>query len=879
MTHFHILYPFLRLQRWLIIAAGLMLNSAATLAQAALYDDFSDGDFTNNPPWLGDVSKFEVNNALQLHLNAPAVSDTAVLVTAATAALAAEWRFLFILDFAPSSSNYLKVYLMADQPNLRQPVNGYYLRAGKDGSDDRLQLVRQQGLSETVLIEGTSGAVAGSYNSVRVKVTRTADGTFSLYADYNGGTAFVLEGTSVDNTISSSQYFGFFCKYTSTRSDKFYFDDVYAGPPQVDTVAPSVQQVTIASPQSLYVQFSEPLEANSAQQPAHYWLNEPSNTPTTIVLDDVTKSLVTLSFDVPLVQGVNSLAVFQIADLAGNILVADTVVFVFQPPQPGDILINEIMADPSPPLQLPEAEYIELFNASSVSYDLKGWSFSDRNSSITLSSFLLEPGSYLILCDADVGTQLSAYGPVMTHASFPSLNNGDDLLQLLDPFGVVIDAVEYSDDWYQVTPTPTGGVALERIHPLVACRGPSNWHASLDSSGGTPGKKNSVTSLLVDTVAPQLQEAMFATTQSISLIFSEPVDSLSASLPANYLVEAEDGQPLSVQEVVVAADHRQCALLLFAPADSNRLYRCLAKHMMDCVGNVNMGDTALLALTSLPRIGDVVINEILFNPPTGGSDYVELYNASDKIFDLKKFFIARANEHDSIVSKYQITPLSRLLLPGEYIALSPDPQWVKHTYFTPNPTGILESKLPSYPDDEGIVVVLCDTLQIDRVHYSDDWHFPLLDEAEGVALERISPKGPSQDSMNWHSAAATAGYGTPAYQNSQFIELGHASHITISPKVFSPDHDGFQDVLLIQYDLDKPGYVLNLRILDAEGRMVKHLVNNQLMDQSGFFTWDGTGNDGRTVRMGHYVLLAEFFDLNGQVFRQRTVFSVAYRKR
>src|SRR4026207_1288268 len=91
-------------------------------AIAQVDDDFSDGDFTNLPSWTGDDSRFEVNASLELHLNAPAVTDTTCLATAHTIVLNTEWYFYCLLDFTPSNSNFLKVYLVSDQANFRQPL-------------------------------------------------------------------------------------------------------------------------------------------------------------------------------------------------------------------------------------------------------------------------------------------------------------------------------------------------------------------------------------------------------------------------------------------------------------------------------------------------------------------------------------------------------------------------------------------------------------------------------------------------------------------------------------------------------------------------------------------------------------------------------------
>ena len=132
------------------------------------------------------------------------------------------------------------------------------------------------------------------------------------------------------------------------------------------------------------------------------------------------------------------------------------------------------------------------------------------------------------------------------------------------------------------------------------------------------------------------------------------------------------------------------------------------------------------------------------------------------------------------------------------------------------------SSPPSFPDTEGSVVAL--NFQgnvIDEVMYKDDWHFKLIDDNEGVSLERIDPDGPSQNETNWHSAASTAGYGTPTYKNSQYKLLNAiTATIQVTPKVFSPDNDGRDDITTLQYEVTEPGFIANITIFDAAGRPI-----------------------------------------------------------
>ncbi|NJO87785.1 MAG: hypothetical protein HC831_01635 [Chloroflexia bacterium] len=146
-------------------------------------------------------------------------------------------------------------------------------------------------------------------------------------------------------------------------------------------------------------------------------------------------------------------------------------------------------------------------------------------------------------------------------------------------------------------------------------------------------------------------------------------------------------------------------------------------------------------------------------------------------------------------------------------------------------------------------------------------HFGLITDAEGVSLERIDPLKPTDDPDNWHSAASTAGFATPANQNSQFMQLadGIEDDIVIEPETFSPDNDGYEDVAFIRYKFNDPGYVANVSIYDAKGMLVKRIANNELLATEGEFSWNGLHENQTKARIGIYVIYFEVFNLQGVV--------------
>jgi hypothetical protein len=531
-----------------------------------------------------------------------------------------------------------------------------------------------------------------------------------------------------------------------------------------------------------------------------------------------------------------------------------------------DIVIDELMADPTPQVGLPNNEWVELRNISTVAINLQGFKLGDATGqSGAMPSYLLKPDSFVIVCTGSAVTAMSAFGPTISVTSFPSLDNNGDQLSLVSLQGKVIHAVNYSLSWYQNELKKDGGWTLEMIDTKNPCSGSSNWKASDDAKGGTPGKKNSVDGSNSDKTSPKLLRAFAVDNLNITLVFDEPLDSTKGATAASYSLSDGIGIPQSATTVSPVFD--RVNLRLNTPLAANKVYTVTATGVTDCAGNViSSKNTARLGLTVAADSLDIVINEILFNPKSGGVDYVEIYNRSQKIIDSKQLYIANRNSTNVVSSIQQLTTESVLLFPGDFLLLTEDPKLVLQQYVTMNPDAFLQvSSMPSYSDDKGNVIIMNAQGKIlDEVKYSDKWHFALISNTEGVSLERIDYNAPSVQS-NFHSAASSVGYGTPGYKNSQYLAAQQLpGEITVTPEVFSPDNDGIDDFAVISYNFPTAGYVANITIFDASGRTVRFLQKNALNGLKGSYNWDGLGEKQQKLSQGIYIIYTEIFNTDGK---------------
>ena len=101
--------------------------------------------------------------------------------------------------------------------------------------------------------------------------------------------------------------------------------------------------------------------------------------------------------------------------------------------------------------------------------------------------------------------------------------------------------------------------------------------------------------------------------------------------------------------------------------------------------------------------------------------------------------------------------------------------------------------------------------------------------------------------------------------------------LTVDPKIFSPDNSGYNDVVTISYDLEKPGYAGSIIIFDSRGRLVKRLARNELLGISGKYSWNGRNEANHQQNLGIYIIMMEIFHPDGDVKKHKETVVLAGR--
>ncbi|MCH2450267.1 MAG: lamin tail domain-containing protein [Gracilimonas sp.] len=641
---------------------------------------------------------------------------------------------------------------------------------------------------------------------------------------------------------------------------------------QPDNSPPELSNAFIAASDSIRITFNERVDSASAKNSSSY-----SMAPVVSIAEiaEFSGNALTVVLGTSLTDGeMHTLTIENQEDIFGNIrasLSTELEYTEFYPAEFGDVIVNEILYRRE---SADSEEFVELYNKTEKNFNLSNWTLSDAAGSTTIPEGTeIRSGEYLVLTGLKAFANEIQYGVYLS--GFPSLNDDEDAVVIRNEDGIMIDSLFYSNTWGGNEP----GVSLERKDPESASNDASNW-ASNEGNGTSAGDQS--TTFEPDATPPQILFSRLQFDGTIFVAFTEFVNINNASAfvneqPASINNYSETDGNIVILENPVSGSVSSAAK---AKEKASEPLNLTFTNITDVRGNASQELAVEISQPISP--GTVVINEILYNPLANSDDnlpdqteYIELFNPSDYAVSLEGFFLHDEPDEDGEVqSLFPVSSQYKWIPAGAYVVV----------YAEDGATNFSESQLAEYFElenesdqfkaridrtslslsnsDDAIYLADSAGTTIDSVFYDESWQNPNLFDTDGVALERIDPEGPSNDPSNWSSSTRVNG-GTPGEQNSIFQESGSVlenTGITFTPNPFSPDDDGFEDNLFINYKLDESDYLLRVRIFDRYGREVRELADGVQAGFEGSLIWNGRTDDNRNNRVGIYIVLFEAYN-------------------
>jgi len=484
-----------------------------------------------------------------------------------------------------------------------------------------------------------------------------------------------------------------------------------------------------------------------------------------------------------------------------------------------NLRITEIMYNPADP----NTEFIELKNIGSQSINLNYVSFTN-GIDFVFPDVDLAPNQYILIIE-DIDAFINKYGPDLNIAGqySGSLNNGGERIELLDAAGTIIHNFKYSDNWFDITDGM--GFSLIVIDPVNtepnAWNDKSTWGPST-GPGGSPGTEQApeiggviINEILAHSHAqtPDWIELYNTNGHAVNIggwfLSDDEQDLKKYEIPATTIIEpygyivfyedlqfgnpddpgahspfglSENGETLylnsgSLGELTGYSDKEK-----FGPSETGVAFGRYQKS----TGSYNfvaMSENTPGGPNAYPRVGPVVINEIMYNPPVNSdAEYVELLNISDSpvvLYDpvTNEPWRFTDDPDDPSIELVFPTDPTVTLGPREYLLLVGD--WAAFDTMYNVPAGVQVFEWPDGRlDNAGEKIQLSmpgdvdlqgsrQWIRIDRVNYSDGSHpdetpgaddpWPARADGTGYSLSRINPYEYGNDPINWQTAIPSPG--------------------------------------------------------------------------------------------------------------------------
>ncbi len=769
-------------------------------------------------PFISGDTSFFIWTSKGIESDGPKVSGTELLLQTdidQPDSLIAE--FSLTLDFATSGNNYLDVFMLTSDSGLDE---GYRIRVG--GSDDRIWLVNITEPQQE-LAGGPNDRLASNDNELVLGLEWGSSG-FKLRTKYNAEQDWYDEALlSSLNYTDPIRRLAFVCRYTSSNADNFYFHSWKIG---MDTTVPELLNYGLKEDSLLVLNWSEEVRPVGSVK----FIKDPI----TIKAMEVVDRQYVLHLSHPIQPSLKDSFLFRIEgyeDLAGNQMKEYSgYVTNRRPrmPKQGELRITELHFLP----RAGQAQFVELLNASDewlslsqvyLAEDGRAYEFPDTN---------LMPGQLLVFAEDPLQNTLAMDLPYLGRSGTIAIESPYEML----------DALTYSEAQLM----NEEGYSLELQDTAIQCSEPFNWSKSIDF-GGSPGRYQ--------------QNPMDFGKETLRLHDSYPIDehTLEWRFDAPLLSRQSDWK--------LFIGNRQYAIdSLYTTDPLNMKWRAGVKPKLPAkgiqqvklmgVGACRQTASKYISRQALER-GEfgLLFSELMAHPHDGQPEYIEIHHFGDTVIDLKDYRLQRLDEAGFVIHESDLAPEGYMVFPGDYLVLS-------ESYV--DKAGFSKSLLMDLPElvNSGCRLRLVNAggQVLDEVHYTEDWHDPSLKDLKGIALERLRFDR-TNSKNNWYSAGASHGYATPGAANSQRIRTS-VGHWTLSSPTFSPDGDGFEDVLNLNYGSDNLGKRANIIIADMRGRIRYHWANSELLATEGSYSWQGYTNQG-LLPAGNYLVRIEVFDDDG----------------
>lgn len=830
--------------RALLLTFILFNTILSTTAQVA-------DSFANINDWQGDLSKFTTDNSL-LRSNSNTVNDE-FYISQGSNSDNREWQLNINLKFNTSSANYVDFVLAANNPNLWNADSSVYVRIGN--TKDEISLYQDFDGNRQFLIDGVDDVTKKSNNELIVRARLLND---SLFLDYAETWAAPTSFDKLQKIELSPSQLKFINNYTgfkirqSTASffGDHYIDYFYAGPTVRDTTKPQVVSLEVLNGTQIGIKFTEEVESSTLAKTSNYLIA--GNTCTSAFVNGADS--VTITFSNAFQSGTQQvLTIDSLIDLEGNISKSISAMFQFQDIRSAvykDLFVTEIFSKTGTTgLQ---AEAIEIYNNTDFFINTSNLTFRDLTGEEEFPAQILSPKTYYVLCD---DSDTAFFDNPIPLRSMPTLNDSRDLILIEDNAQNIIANVVYESSWH--SPGKEDGFwSLEMRDMEKGCYSQANFSSSVNSNGHTLGFTNSLQNNLQRNKIT-LERVYANLNNQVEVYFSDALDYSIATDEMLYSF-----QPANTIDSVKLNFKNPQNVTLFLSNSMAEITTLTIAQQSQCSGAEMEEQRIQIGLANKPELGNLQITELMFNAASNCSEYVEIQNLSPKFVDLRNAFMGHKSEGKNV--QFVLTADNYMLKPQGLAVLVQDKESFLQCYSYCEGALIIEVQDWTSLDDKSGSIWLKNSVDqvIDTIIYKEEYHSDLLNDEDGVALEKIDTSQSGLLSHVWASSAENNNYATPGCVNTYSTPSEDKAIFSLSSPYFG---NNFNPRANINYSFAKSNYQLSIYVMDRKGITVKQVANNSIVSQEGSYFWDGTNESGEVVAVGIYFIKALATHPDGEV--------------